>query len=743
MLGCCWVAVVQQARATEPSTPDPLADIPAVPRFGIEVQAVFTKAGCNLGACHGNQNGKGGFKLSLRGQDPAADALASAREFAGRRVNLFAPEESLLLLKPSMGVAHEGGMKLKHGSPDYEVVRRWIAAGGPLDPPDMPRVRSLAATPRETILTEPDRAVQLRVEAELTDGTRRDVSRWACYDPADPLVTISPAGLVTFNQPGETVILVRYLDAQQPVRVANIATRPDFAWSDPPENNLIDRQIHARLKALRMNPSEPATDAEFVRRITLDLLGILPSVEEAKAFVNDPAPDKRARLIDALFQRPEFAEFWALKWADLLRVEEKVIDAKGVRATYEYLRAGMAANKSLDQLSRELVATTGSTYDRPAANYYRALRDPISRSEATAQVFLGVRLQCAKCHNHPFDRWTQDDYYRWTAVFARIDYQILENRRRDDNDKHEFIGEQLVVAKNDGEMTDPRTNKPAPPRLLGAGNELPPDAQRLDELARWLTAPDNRQFARATVNRVWHQMYGRGLVEPVDDFRLANPATHPELLEELTDGFIAGGYDLRQLLKLIATSRTYQRGGQPNETNAADETHYARTLPRRLGAEPLLDAICQVTGAQLDMAGLPEGLRAAQRPGVGAKRKRGGGDSDADKFLRTFGKPVRLTNCECERSTAGTIGQSLQLLSGPLLQELLAQKENNLARWAADPRVAEETIDEIWWTALTRSPTPMERAKVLELWNGSTDRHKLLEDVIWALVNSREFWFRR
>ncbi|MDX1964036.1 MAG: DUF1549 and DUF1553 domain-containing protein [Pirellulales bacterium] len=706
--------------------------------------AVLSKAGCNMGACHGNQNGKGGFKLSLRGQDAAFDFHAIAREFAGRRVNAFDPDASLLLQKPSMAVAHEGGMRLRPDSLEYDILRKWIAAGAQADSGDLPTVRGLHATPQDSILTAPQSSIPLNVQVEWSDGRVTDVTRLACYETSDPRVKITPTGVVEFVEPGEATILVRYLDVQQPVRVAQIPNRSDFVWQAPPGEgaNLVDRHIEQRLKALRINPSLPCADHEFIRRATLDLLGILPTTAEVQAFLADSATDKREKLIDSLLQRPEFAESWATKWADILRVEEKYLDSKGVRATYEYLRGSLAANKPLDQLCRELVSTTGSTYDQPASNYYRALRDPISRAEATAQVFLGIRLQCAKCHNHPFDRWTQEDYYRWTAVFSRIDYDILKNLRRDDNDKHEFIGEQIVKETKSGEVTNPLTQQPAEPRFLGGADALPQNESRLATLGQWLTARDNRQFARALANRIWFYLLGQGLVEPVDDFRAANPATHPELLEALADELINSGYDLRRFITLVMRSQTYQRSYLTNASNSGDEGHYARTIPRRLPAEALLDAICQVTGSSIDWAGQPDGTRAAQRAGVGTRRKRAE-SGDVEKFLKSFGKPPRLTNCECERSSAGTIGQSLQLLSGPLLQELLADPDNRLSTWLQNGKSPEEIINELWWTALSRPPTQAELTQALAHWHRQEDPRRTLEDFAWALINSHEFWFRR
>lgn len=734
-------------RAAEQTSLPAKSNADQFPRFSIEIAALLSKSGCNAGACHGNATGKGGLKLSLRNQDAPFDYKALVKEHTGRRVDSFVPDRSLLLAKPLMNVAHEGGQRFTTDSPEANLLRRWIAAGAPNDPPNTPKVKSIRVTPADLILRAPEDRFQFNVVATFSDGTEQDVTRWACYDPVEPRVTITPEGAATFVRDGETTVLVRYLSAQKPVRVALVPQRAEFFWNDAESLNNVDEIVHARLRELQINPSPTASDAEFIRRLSLDLLGVLPTVEEAKAFIADKSPDKRAKLIDAWLARPEYAELWALRWADLLREEEKYLDLKGVRALHEWLRASFAANRPLDEFARELVSTTGSTYDHPAANYYRALRDPVTRGEATAQVFLGTRLQCAKCHNHPFDRWTQDDYHQWTAVFARIDYDILENARRDKNDKHEFIGEQRVKVLSTGDITNPRTNKTAEPRLLGVKTPLDGKTPRLKALAEWLTGADNKQFARAMANRLWHSVMGRGIVDSVDDFRASNPPSHPALLDYLADELVKSGYDQRHVLRLILNSATYQRSSVTNPTNIDDEQHYARAIPRKLSAEILLDTLCQVTGSELDWASLPDGSRSVQRAGLGARRRKEP-STDLDKFLRSFGKPPRLTNCDCERSTAGTISQSFQMLSGPLPAELLAQPDNQLDRWAKSQLPVAHLIEEIWWTTLTRAPTSEELQTATQLLSSDKardpkERRAVLEDLLWALVNSHEFQLRR
>jgi hypothetical protein len=634
-------------------------------RFRADVMAVLSRGGCNAGACHGNQNGKNGFKLSLRGQDPDFDLNALTRDMRGRRVDPLNPDDSLLLAKAAGRTAHEGGKRFDVRSREYAILRAWVAAGMPADPPDAPRLVRLDVTPSSHVLVEPADHVALRVRAAFSDGSARDVTGLAVFEPANLNVRVEPDGTARRAAFGESAVLVRYLDRQATVRLAFVPSRPDFVWSDPPENNYVDRLIDAKLKTLRLNPSELCSDGVFLRRAYLDLLGVLPTPEETRAFLADPRPDKRARKIDELLERPEFADFWALKWADLLRSEEKTLDRKGVEVFHEWIRRNIREGRPLNEFARELIAARGSTYAEPAANYYRALREPYARAEATAQVFLGVRLQCAKCHNHPFERWTQDDYHRFAAFFARIDYRILENNRRDKLDKHEFDGEQIVYQNRDGELPHPLTKEPLRPRFLGAETpDLGPEGDRLAALADWVAAPDNPFFARAQANRVWAHLMGRGLVDPLDDFRDSNPPVNGPLLDALARDLAGHRYDLRHLIRVIMNSRTYQLSSTPNGGNADDETNFSHALVRPLQAEQLLDSLCQVTGGTVHFNGFPAGTRAGQLPGVGAARRRDEKPTDGERFLSAFGKPVRSLSCECERSDDNTLGQAFQLITG-------------------------------------------------------------------------------
>ena len=790
------------------AAPLPAAEV----SFRNDVMAVLSKSGCNLGTCHGNARGKGGFQLSLRGQDPAADFAVLTHELFGRRTNPNHPEQSLLLRKPSMEIAHEGGKRLYIDSPEYQVLREWIAAGMPNDRPDARTLKHLRVTPEEAFLaaspaaklpaeklpsgklppakladpaattSNPGWQQQITAHAEFSDGSVRDVSALAVYELSQPIAEVSHDGFVSGQAVGETTIIVRYLNQQAAVRLAFVPDRPDFIWKGPTPANFIDELVFTKLKTLKINPSPVCDDATFIRRVMLDLLGLPPTAAEGEQFVADSFPNKRSVLIDSLLERPEFAEWWAMKWADLLRIEEKTLDRKGVENFHAWLRDAFANHKPLDQLVREIVAGQGSTYEVPPANFYRALRTPFERSEAVGQLFLGVRLQCSKCHNHPFDRWTQDDYYSWGNVFGRIDYKILENRRRDSNDKHEFDGEQIVFLNELGVAKDPRTNQPRSPQFLGHATILQPRRDPLNGLAEWLTAAQHERFVQVLANRTWQQVMGRGIVDPIDDFRATNPPSNPELLQAISQYLVAqdlvaqdrveaehaaidqpaatatpdpktnpktnpGGkpFDLRRLLRVILNSQTYQLSADFHESNQDDEANFSRSLVQRRSAEQLLDAISQVLEIPLEFAGYPAGRRAAQLPGVTTTRGRDGskGNGDADQFLKLFGKPPRLQSCDCERSDETTLGQTFQLVSGSLINRFLTKKENRLGTLLASNKTDREILSELYWTTLTRPPTADEYTATLRFLGQAVDRRAALEDITWGLLNSNEFLLRR
>lgn len=709
--------------------------------FERDVMAVLSKAGCNAGTCHGNLNGKGGFYLSLRGQDPIFDYQQIVQSADGRRINQIDADNSLALLKATAQVPHQGGKRFSQDSPEYRILRDWIHFGVPEFNAEAAKVVALEVTPSDTVLWEPDQQQQLNVIAKFSDDSTLDVTRLAVYEPSDPLVNVSAEGVVKFTQPGIVSVLVRYLEAQKTVRLASRPQQENFTWTAPDAVNFIDEYVFARLQQLKINPAPIAADNIFVRRIYLDLLGILPSAEEAQEFITDGSPIKREKLIDELLVRPEFAERWAQKWSDVLRNEEKTLDAKGVEKLHAWMKDSFAADKPINQFVIELITSRGSTYQNPPANFWRAHREPFVRAETIAQVFLGVRLQCAKCHNHPFDRWSQDEYYEWASLFTGIDYELKDNKRKDKLDKHEFIGEQIVQVKNEGSVKNARTGEPAPPKFLGAETNLQGD--RLEQLAAWMTSADNSMFAKAQANRIWYHVMGLGLVEPVDDLRLTNPASHPQLLEQLSQEFIDSGFSLKQLVKTIVMSKTYQLSSDESVTNAisrpiANEL-YSKAIIRRLSAEQILDAQSQVIGIPAEFKGYPNGTRAGQIAGVERVRRDLG---EGDSFLRLFGKPERLIACDCERSDDATLGQALSLVGGSSLNQRIRQADNRIGRLMSELDSTERVVEELYWTALTRPPTQIEMNRVKHFIDEGEDRRIVLEDLTWALVNAKEMLFR-
>jgi hypothetical protein len=701
--------------------------------YRLDVVAVLSKAGCNAGACHGNLNGKGGFRLSLRGGDPAFDLAAMTRDALGRRVNLADPAASLVVRKPTGWVPHEGGQRFAPGSAEAAALIGWVAAGARDDLATAPRLTRLEVFPAERVAAPPGRSQQLVVTATFSDGTRRDVTRQAAYDVSDPTkAAVTADGRVEARGPTETTVAVRYLGGRAVSRLAFLPDRPGFAWREVPARNAIDRHVFARLKALKVLPSEPATDPVFLRRAYLDAIGRLPTPDEARAFLDATDPDKRARLVRSLLLRPEFADFWALKWADLLRNEEKTMGEKGVWVFQRWLRDRIAADAPLDEFARLLLTASGSTWENPPASFYRTNADPTTAAETVGQVFLGVRLQCARCHNHPFDDWTQDDYYGLAAFFGNVRRKELSDQRKDQLDKHEINGDVLVYVSGRPEVVQPRSGEvmaPRPPRGPVAASGDDRDARA--DLARWLTR-DNRQFARNLANRVWFHLMGRGVVDPVDDFRDSNPPSNPALLEALTDALVSGGYRLRPLVSQIMTSQAYQLGPEPNATNADDEANFARAAVRLLPAETLLDALGQALGKPSAFPNAPGGLRATQLAGA-----RMGGT-----FLKAFGKPDRLLTCECERSESTTLAQAFQLVNGEAVRAMLDATDNRVGRLLGSGAPDDAILDELTLAALSRHPTASERAGFLAHVRKADDRRRAWEDVAWAVVNSKEFLLR-
>ena len=701
--------------------------------FRIDVLPLLSRGGCNAGACHGNSGGKGGFRLSLRGDDPDFDFRSLTREALGRRVNLTSPDQSLMVLKPTGQLAHEGGVRFSSGSAEARMLRNWIAAGARDDRSSAPRLKSLHVAPVMKINRSADRIEPLQIVAEFTDGTRRDVTRQASFDLSDPtLAEVSPAGEVHARRPCEVTVAVRYLTGRGVSSLAFVPDRQGFEWRGLAERNVVDRHVFAKLRQLEINPSEPASDPVFLRRAFLDAIGRLPTVEEARQFLADPDAAKRDHLIDRLLERSEFADFWALKWADLLRNEEKTMGSKGVWVFQRWLRDQIAAEVPLDAMVRQIVSARGSTWTNPPSSFYRTSRDPQAAAEAVAQVFLGVRLQCARCHNHPFDDWTQDDYYGLAACFSTVQRKQINNLRRDKFDKHEINGDEVVYLAGSPGMVQPRTRallKPRPPG--GVPFESSSDTNPLDQLADWLTR-DNHQFARNLANRVWFHLMGRGVVEPVDDFRESNPPSNPGLLDALTEHLIQGGMRLKPLVALVMKSQTYQLGATPTATNADDTTNFSRAGVRVLPAEVLLDAICQVVEIAEPFRGAPGRLRATQLPGAAA-------DSP---FLRIFGKPERLLSCECERTETTSLAQAFQMINGESVRRKLEDPGNRISRLLARPTPAGAILEEFYLAGLCRQPTHAERDAILAYLAKAGNARDAWQDVTWAILNSKEFLLR-
>ena len=646
--------------------------------FRREIVPILTKHGCATGACHGSPSGKGGFRLSLRGFDPDLDETTLIRESFGRRINSNDPDSSLVLRKPLMEIAHGGGRKLRVTDPGTALLKSWIAGGCPVDPPSGNQCLELVLAPYAKERTWPNVEFGLKVTARFDDGSQRDVTELADYlSTDDTIATVSPAGIVRGLERGSVSIVVRYLNQITVAPVTILKPIDGFAWPNPPVQNEIDRFLFAKQQRLQIVPSDLCSDGEFIRRLSLDLLGILPTSTETRLFLADPSPSKRQALIDRYLERDEYAQFWAQKWGDLLQVKASKLSPAGVAKFHEWLVRHVRDNRGYDQFARDLLTASGSTYENPAANFFRATVDVDSCSEAASQIFLGIRIQCAKCHNHPYERWTQDHYYGMGAFFRRV------QRRADRN-----TDEMTIWVSDQGEVTQPRTGQVLPPLVpLDGVIATPPGSDRRIAFADWLTSPKNPFFARVGVNRIWGHLLGRGLVDPVDDFRDSNPASDPELLDWLAKEFIGPGepsaatgplnegrqriaFDQKHILRLILNSRTYQLSSRTNRFNEYDNHLFSHAIARPLTAEPLLDAICTVTGIEERYVGLPAGTRATQLPSPDV----------GNDFLKSFGQPARNTVCDCERSREPKLSQALQLLSGDFLQKKLAQRNSRLMR---------------------------------------------------------------
>lgn len=700
--------------ATEPPT-----------SFRHEVMPWLTQAGCNAGACHGYSLGKNGFRLSLRGQDSDQDYASIVREFGGRRLNRLQPEQSLLVAKAIGDVAHEGGVRFTRGSSSYDTLVRWVSDDAPNDLTDTRQVVSIRTVP-DTLVLRPGQTHRVQMLATYSDGSTRDVTRLGVFTTNIPqFAAVDHEGIVTAGDSGETAIVARFERVFAATSVTVLRPGGSFTPSPVPTDNRIDRHVIEKLNRLRITPSKLAGDEEFLRRVHVDLIGVQPSPDEIRAFLADPAPDKRARIVDTLFTRPEYVDHWSLKWGDLLQNSRTVASPQAVFLFREFLRSAIAENLPMDEFARRLLTARGSPTDDPASVYLAISKDTNDTVERTTQVFGGVRMLCARCHAHPLENWTQADYYGVASFFSQM------STRTDTRAPNVPNAKILQVRRAAGYAANPRSGRPQTPKFLGG--EVPvllPDDDRRVTYAAWLTSPDNPFFARSLTNRVWSYFFHRGIIEPVDDVRSTNPPINPMLLDALTADFVDHQFDARHLMRRIVLSQTYQRSSVPNDTNRHDEQNFSHAIPRRVPAEALLDSLVQATGVTENFGGAPAGFRAAQLPDATI-------ESD---FLRLFGKPQRMDACECERDNESNMLQALNFLNG---KSILARVKNPIARPALlmkQKLTDEQLVTELYLWSLARTPTATERQVGVQYLTGSeSDKLSAVQDLMWALLNSRDF----
>jgi hypothetical protein len=629
-------------------------------------------------------------------------------------------------------VPHEGGQRFSASSVPAQVFKTWIAEGLRDDPPNLSELKSVEVLPGARVLREPARWQQLAVIAHFADGTARDVTRLTVFSSSDNAVAeVSANGLVEFGQSGEVAILCRYLEQMISVRLSYLQPKKGFQWATVPENNYVDHFVFEKLRMLSIPPSDLCTEQEFVRRVYLDLCGIIPTSAETKEFLTSTDRNKRAKLVDRLLERPEYADFWTLKWSDVLRSNRKTIQEKGAHVYQDWLREEIERNTPFDQIVHKLLTAKGNTFANPPANYYRIARDPQNLAETTAQLFFGIRMQCAKCHNHPFERWTQDDYYSLAAFFARVRQKVDSSEPGTGPTK---VGSaEVVYTDRSGEVVQPRTGKVMPPKFMGGGvATVPQGTDRREVLADWMTSSANPFFAKSIVNRIWFHVTGRGIVDPVDDFRDSNPSANDELLNALAHDFVSHKFDVKHIIRTILNSRTYQLSAQTNDLNKDDNKYFSHAVTRLLTAEQLLDAICATTEVAEKFQGLPLGTRAAQLP-----------DGEVNNtFLKTFGQPARELACECEREGDSNLAQALQLINGPTINDKIRDPNNRLGKLLGKKLPEREVLDNLYLATLSRSPADGEVKAALEHVAKGKDKRKAWEDVQWALLNSKEFLFR-
>ena len=695
--------------------------------FVKDIVPIFTKSGCANSNCHGSIRGQAGFKLSLFGYEPDLDYDAIVKAQDGRRINRLEPGKSLILMKPTFSTPHGGGERFKVGSLEYDAILDWIKDGATYDSAGSPRLRTIRVTPEEVTLVGLNSKQQLSVSGTYTDGSTEDLTRKVQYSANDESVLeVSPNGEISAKRAGETAIMVRTLGKAVAARIAVIETPPMKDYPEVARNNFIDDLIFSKLKRVNIVPSALSSEHEFVRRVYLDTIGLLPTLDESARFIESRDPQKRTKLIDELIDRPEFAEVWATRFGDLLRVGLLDQRSKGGRLMYTWLRKAMMEDKPYNQFATELITASGNLYFNPASNFYYITEFSESDNIATnvSQVFLGVRIECSRCHNHPWEKWTQEDFWGFAAFFGRMGVKDTY-----ENDESE------ITLKPAGEVISPKTKKRVDAKYLDG----PTETEGLDEdirvkLATWITAPENPWFARAIVNRVFKHYMGRGIVEPLDDFRVTNPPTNEALLDALAKDFVANGYRLKHTIRLILNSRAYQLSSLPNETNRADTLNYSHYYVRRLLAEELIDSMSEVTGVPEKIPGYMPGTRAMTIP-----------QGAPTYFLATFGR-LKAREVICERDNSPDVAQAMHLISGQTIQNQITGKDGTLDRWLADSSLTDEEITRrLFMATLVHPPNDREASQVIASiqarGGGQIARRQAFEDVLWTIFNSKAFIF--
>lgn len=696
-------------------------------KFDDDIAPIFSKLGCNNNACHGALNGQRGFKLSLFGYDPVADYDAIVKQSDGRRINRAEPEKSLLLEKPTFAVSHGGGKLIEKNSLEYGILLQWIRDGAPRGIAGGPKLISVQALPGGfRVLEELTARQQIAVVGVYSDGSRVDLTQKVRYTSSDEAIaSVNSSGVVIPRRNGEVTILVRTLGQVDAMRVA-VAVRPDLpspATRQPPSRNFIDQGVFSKLRKLKMTPSGLSTDTQFLRRVYLDTIGALPTEEEARAFENDSDPAKRDKLIDALLERPEFAQFWALKWGDLFMIRD-IFNMNNTPFAHEYFRRNFAQDRPYTEVVREMLTGIGSLAEVGPNNFYARedRRPPEEYATLVSQTMLGVSLECARCHDHPKEKWKRDDFLGLAAFFSQV-------KMKERNGYRPFEG--FVVLNYAGEFKHPQSRQIVRPRLLdGSEPMIGPMVDRRELLAQWVTSQGNPFFARATVNRVWKQLFGKGIVDPVDDFRVTNPPSNPALLDDLANYFVEQNYRFKPLIRLMLQSSAYQLASASNQTNQEDSINFSRYYIRKLTAEQLLDAVDDVTGVPERFQGFYRGKRAIDLPDT----------SVPSYFLTTFNRPIRDT-AKCERNSAPTITQAMHFMNGEAIQGKIASQESRLRQWISDGLTDDAILHHFYLSALSRAPKLEELSIARAFIARNADREQGLRGVLWALLNSKEFLF--